>query len=315
MISERRALLIFNPRTGRYKARRPLQADSVCDYLRRHQIEVEPAATAGPGHAADLARRAIREGYTEVIVCGGDGTINEAVQGLAGSDLRLGIIARGTGNVLARELQLPLHSRQAMKVIAAGHTRGIYLGCAIDDATKAKRYFFLMAGIGLDASVVSQVRPGLKKRIGKAAFWYSGLRHLTGWEPIPFAVMVDGHRYDATFAAIGKSARYGGNLSVTPRARLDDPSFEICLVESRSRLRYLQLLSHVMRGGIPADKPGIRFLHATRARAEGTVGVQVDGELIGQLPMSFEIARHSLEVIVSSTPPSSSPARRPSARP
>ena len=155
-----------------------------------------------------------------------------------------------------------------------------------------------MAGIGLDASVVSRVHPGLKKRIGKAAFWYSGLSQLADWQPIPFEIEVDGKSYEATFAVIGKAAGYGGELAVTPRARIDHPEFEICVIESRSRLRYLRLLSYVMRGGIPANKRGIRFLRATRAQARGNTAVQVDGELIGNLPMTFEIAPQTIEVFV-----------------
>jgi diacylglycerol kinase family enzyme len=191
-----------------------------------------------------------------------------------------------------------LTARAASEVIARGRTRKLHLGCAIDDATGAKRYFFLMAGIGLDAEVVKRVRPGLKKRIGKAAFWYSGLGHLADWEPVPFEIKIDGKTHPATFASIGKASRYGGDLSVTPRARIDCPEFEICLVDSRSRLRYLGLLSQAMRGGMKSDKSGIRFLHATRAQAFGNTAVQVDGELIGQLPMTFEIAPQTMAVIV-----------------
>lgn len=295
---QRKAILIFNPKTGRYGARRPAQLESLCDYLRVHDVAVEQVSTKGPGDATKIAARAAVDGFNEVVVCGGDGTINEVLQGIIGTKLRLAILPRGTGNVLAGELQLPLNARGAMEVIARGRTRKLHLGCAIDEATGAKRYFFLMAGIGLDAEVVKRVHPGLKKRIGKAAFWYSGLGHLADWEPVPFEIKVGDETFSATFATIGKAARYGGDLCVTPRARIDRPEFEICLVDSRSRLHYLRLLSQAMRGGMRADKRGIRFLHATRAQAFGNTAVQVDGELIGKLPMTFEIAPQSIEVIV-----------------
>ena len=296
-MSQRKAILISNPKTGRYAAHRSLQLDALCDYLRTHGVEVEQVSTTGPGDATRIAARAVSSGVREVIVSGGDGTINEALQGLIGSDARLAILPLGTANVLARDLKLPLNSEQAIEVIARGHTRRVHVGCAIDEAKGTKRYFFLMAGIGLDASVVQRVRPGLKKRFGKGAFWYSGLSHLIDWKPIPFEIEINSHTYTATFATIGKAASYGGELSVTPRARLDQPDFEICLVESRSRLRYLRLLAYAMRGGAPADTRGFRFLRATRARAVGTTAVQVDGELIGDLPMRFEIAAQSIDVI------------------
>src|SRR3982750_3664294 len=260
-MDQRRAVLISNPRTGRYGSRRPPQIAAVRDFLRAHNIAVEVKMTTGPGDANCIAATASANGISEIIVSGGDGTINEAVQGLVGTSARLGILPTGTGNVLARELKIPLNMKQAAAVIARGRTRMIYPGCIVDDRN-TPRYFLLMAGIGLDASVIQRVHPGLKKRIGKAAFWYSGLSRIAEWQPVPFEIEIDGETYDATFAVIGKAAGYGGQLAVTPRARIDQPEFEICVIESRSRLRYLRLLSYAMRGGIPAHARGIRFLHA-----------------------------------------------------
>jgi diacylglycerol kinase (ATP) len=296
MMNQRKAILISNPKTGRYGARRRPQLEAVCDYLRQQNVEVELVTTKGPADATKLAAEAASNGFTEVIVSGGDGTINEALQGMIGTNAKLGILPTGTGNVLARELKLPLDAEKSAAVIARGRTRAIYPGCVIDEHDESRRYFLLMAGIGLDATVIKRVHPGLKKRLGKAAFWYSGLSQLAGWQPIPFEIEIDGQTYEATFAVIGKAAGYGGELSVTPRARIDQPEFEICVIESRSRLRYLRLLSYAMRGGIPANKNGIRFFHATQARAKGKTAVQIDGELLGNLPMRFEIAPHTIDV-------------------
>jgi YegS/Rv2252/BmrU family lipid kinase len=294
----RKAILISNPKTGRYGTRRRPNLETVCRHLRDHDLDVEIITTKAAGDATRIAKEAAAEGYDDIIVSGGDGTINEVLQGMIGSKTRMGILPTGTGNVLARELKLPLNTNQAAEVIARGRTRTIYPGCVIDGRDQTKRYFLLMAGIGLDATVIKRVHPGLKKRIGKAAFWYSGLSELAGWQPIPFEIEIDNKKYEATFAVIGKAAGYGGELSVTPRARIDQPEFEICVIESKSRLRYLRLLSHVMRAGIPPNKTGIRFFHATRAQARGNTAVQIDGELLGDLPMSFEIAPHTIEVFV-----------------
>jgi len=254
--------------------------------------------TSGPGDAAQIAARAARNGSADVIVAGGDGTINEVIQGLVGTDARLGILPRGTANVLARELGLPLDDERAVAVAAQGKSRQIYLGLAINETTDEKRHFVLMAGLGLDASVVRRVQPSLKKRIGKGAFWISGLSHLADWNPIPFTLEIDGKKYTSTFAAIGKAARYGGDLAITPGARLDQREFEICIIETMSRVRYLHLLSYALRNGMPRDKPEVRFVNANSVKAYGDAAVQIDGELLGELPMRFEIAPHSLEVIV-----------------
>lgn len=295
-MSNRRATLISNPKTGRYTSRRRSIQD-VAASLESLGLAVDLQFTSGPGDATEIAARAAREG-TEVIVAGGDGTINEAIQGLAGTDARLAIIPRGTGNVLARELQLPLDEEGAIAVVAQGNVRKIYLGLVIDEKTNERRHFVLMAGIGLDASVVGRVDPTLKKRIGRGAFWVSGLSHLANWNPQPFTLEINGEEYSATFAAIGKAARYGGDLAITPGARLDEREFEVCMIQTTSRTRYLKLLTDAMRKGMPRDKPEVQFVKAVDVKAYGDAQVQIDGELIGALPMRFEIAPHSLEVIV-----------------
>jgi diacylglycerol kinase (ATP) len=297
-VSIRRATLISNPKTGRYGARRLRPIQDVASQLRSLGLEVDLKLTAGPGEATEIAARAASNGSSDVIVAGGDGTINEAIQGMAGSKARLAIIPRGTANVLARELNLPLNDEQATAVAARGNSRRIHLGLAIDHTTGARRHFVLMAGIGLDASVVRRVQPRLKKRIGKGAFWLSGLSHLADWKPSPFTLEIEGRSYQGTFAAIGKASRYGGDLSITPGARLEEPAFEICIIETESRFSYLRLLGYTLRGGMPKDRPGVCFVKAARVEAKGDAPVQVDGELIGTLPMRFEIASESLEVIV-----------------
>ena len=293
----RKATLISNPKTGRYASRRAPIPELV-SRLESLGLIVDLQLTRGPGDAAQIASRVAHNGTSDVIVAGGDGTINEAIQGMAGTNARLGIIPRGTANVLARELGLPLDDEQALQIAAQGKTREIYLGLAIDETTNERRHFVLMAGIGLDASVVRRVQPSLKKRIGKGAFWISGLSHLANWNPKPFTLEIDDQKYTATFAAIGKAARYGGDLSITPGARLDQREFEVCIINTMSRLRYLHLLSYAMREGMPRDTPEVQFVKATSVKAYGDAQVQVDGELLGHLPMRFEIAPHSLNIIV-----------------
>lgn len=297
-MSIRKVTLISNPKTGRYAARRLRPIPELASQMESFGIKVDLQLTQGPGDATAIAARAARNGSADIVVAGGDGTINEALQGLAGTSARLAIIPRGTANVLARELGLPLDNQQAAAIAAQGKARRIYLGLAINETTGESRHFVLMAGIGLDASVVRRVQPSLKKRIGKGAFWISGLSHLANWDPRPFNLELEGQEYSATFAAIGKAARYGGDLAITPGARLDQPEFEICIIQTTGRLRYLRLLSQAMRNGMPRDTNEVRFVKTACVRAYGEAPVQVDGELIGHLPMRFEIAPHSLEIIV-----------------
>jgi YegS/Rv2252/BmrU family lipid kinase len=298
MMKRREAVLISNPNAGRGGERREREIAYFCESLRSRGVDVEVLNTRGPNDATRLAASVARDGARDVIVSGGDGTINEVLQGLVGTGARLAVWPRGTANVLARELKLPFEAERAAEVIARGQSKPVYVGCATMEQTGAQRYFFLMAGIGLDASIVSHVRPRLKRRVGEAAFWYAGFGHLARWQPVFFNVEVDGQTLRSTFATIGKAAHYGGNLAITPRAQLDKPEFEVCIVASKSRLRFLYLLSHAMRReGVAENSRGVQFIRTTRARVVGDVLVQIDGELTGQLPMTFEIAQSSIEII------------------
>ncbi len=290
-------VLISNPRAGRGGVRRAIEVARFCGAMKARGVLIEVLNTTQPGEATHLAARAAERDGATVIVSGGDGTINEALQGLAGKNARLAIWPRGTANVLAHEIAMPTDFEKAAEIIARGKTKRVYTGCAILEETGERRYFLLMAGIGLDASVVEGTRPGLKRRFGKAAFWYAGLEHVLSWKPVNFNLEVEGETFPATFAAIGNGSRYGGGLRVTPRARLDQPEFEICIINSRSRLRYLRLIPAILRGDITDQPPDLRFIRATRARVTGKVAVQVDGELIGKPPMTFEIVPDPIELI------------------
>jgi diacylglycerol kinase (ATP) len=298
-MSKAKSLVIANPMTGRYGSRMSPSIESACELLKSHGVDVELVTTKAPGDAARIAAEAATAGVHQVIAAGGDGTINEAVQGLVGSKTRLAILPRGTANVLARELGIPFDARSAIEVIARAKTRQVHVGIATSETDQTQRYFLLMAGIGLDADVVRKVRPALKRRLGKGAFWVTGLSQLANWHPEIFKMEVDGQTYDATFVNVGNAPSYGGDLAITPGASLDQAEFEICIIQTANRFRYLGLLSAAMRrSGLQPNRKGVCFVRATRARATGNVPVQVDGEVIGLLPMTFEIAPHSLEIVV-----------------
>ena len=295
----RKVLLIANPNAGRGNPDQRRQAiERFVELLKQRNVDVVTRLTSGPNDATRIAREAAQSGWQDVIASGGDGTINEVLQGLIGSTSRLSIWPRGTANVVARELNLPRPLDRLADVIAAETFRRVHVGCATAEGNPHGRYFLLMAGVGADAAVVERVRPFLKKRIGEAAFWYSGIETLVKWKPPSFVVEVERRQYTATFAAIGKAPHYGGKLAVTPRARMDQPDFEVCLIHSTERLRYLRHLSRVAFGGIPQDTRDVTFLRATTVHISGeNVQAQVDGELIGFVPMTFTIAPHTIELI------------------
>src|SRR5262249_44738806 len=160
----RHAVLIANPEAGRGSvAQRQEAIQRFCRLLRARKIDVDVWTTAGPNDATRLAAEAARQGFQDVIVSGGDGTINEALQGLIGTDVRLAIWPRGTANVVGRELRMPTQLERLVDTIDAAPTMRIHAGCATIEHTGERRYFLLMAGIGVDAVIVDRVRPALKR--------------------------------------------------------------------------------------------------------------------------------------------------------
>jgi diacylglycerol kinase family enzyme len=186
-----------------------------------------------------------------------------------------------------------------MRVVTLGQPKQITVGQANG------RYFFLMAGIGLDASIIQHLNPKLKRIGGELAFWVSGLKHLKIWKAPVFTLRVNGDEFQATFAALANAPKYGGGLQVAPEARLDTDWLDVCAMTTRSPLRYL--IVHLPFGfvGRHIRQKGVIYVRAAEARAESSdeVWVQVDGELLGRLPMTFRSIPRAIQVIV---PPASS---------
>src|SRR5262245_39996546 len=147
----RSAILIANPKAGQANAKsRQEGIQRFCGLLKTRGVDIEVRNTAGPNDATRLAAQAACEGAREVIVSGGDGTINEALQGLVGTNVRLAIWPRGTANVLGLELHLPRKVELLVEVIASGNVLRAHVGCVTIEKTGEQRYFLLMAGIGID---------------------------------------------------------------------------------------------------------------------------------------------------------------------
>ena len=288
----RSAVLIYNPHAGRPRDRRHA-ASRMVDALRRRGVHAEARATTAAGDAERLSRDALAAGVETVIVHGGDGTGNEALQPLVGGTTALAVWPGGTANVLAQELGLPREVEPVADMIASGRTRQVSVGQA------GQRYFLVMAGVGMDAAVVRAVNPALKRLAGQGAFWIAWVQHLVRWRPQAFVVDVDGQSHTATFAVLANAPAYGGGLRIAPHASLDSDCLDLCLFAWTDRHRFVRHL-RASRGGGHLGLPGVSYLQARRATvsAPGSVWVQTDGELLGELPMTFECVPAALSVIV-----------------
>jgi YegS/Rv2252/BmrU family lipid kinase len=293
-----RVSLIYNPTAGALR-RDPKKIERLMNALGEERISVAPQATTHAGHAMQLARQAVEDGAEVVIVCGGDGTINEAAQSLVGAETALAAWPCGTANVLARELRLPCDEKALSKLIAGGSACTISVGRAVKPETGWHRYFLLMAGIGLDATIVDGVDLGLKRLTGIGAYLASGLRYLARLPLTPFSIDFNGQRHESTFTVISNAASYAVWFTLAPGARLDDDQLDVCVFNSRSRLAYLTYAFLSMASGRHTRSSNVIYQPAREVRANSNDAalVQLDGDVVGTLPMSFEIVPQALRII------------------
>jgi diacylglycerol kinase (ATP) len=292
----RDAVLIVNPLAG--GGRFVPQLDEARRIFRNAGIETELQQTTAPGEAATLARRAVEQSRQLVIVCGGDGTVNEAVNGLACSQVPLAVLPAGTANVLAKELSLPWNLPSAAKRLARAPCHRIALGLAIPEPSSgAPRYFLSLAGAGPDGALVSAVRPEIKLRTGILAYWQEGLRQLIRYDFPRFRVTMPDRAIDATLVIVGRTKHYGGPFKITTEADLLRPEFELALVTTRSPWRYFAYLPMLWAGQLRRARY-VQFCKATSLHCAAIdsppVLIQVDGEPAGKLPADFRIVPDAL---------------------
>jgi YegS/Rv2252/BmrU family lipid kinase len=296
-MAQRKIALIYNPRAGALHGD-PARVTRLVDALAARGIIADVRATAAAGDATRLAHEAVNEGAETLIVCGGDGTINEAAQPLVGSETALAVWPCGTANVLAKEMRPPRSADALATRIAERQTRTISVGRAVSTEGDWQRYFLLMAGVGLDATVIQAVNPEFKKRWGIGAYWVAGFRTLAAWPLTPFELDFNGERYDGTFAIIANAANYASIFTIAPRARMEDEHLDVCLFNSRSRLTYLGYAALAVTGSHTLS-PQVVYRQTREAVGTSPVPtpVQLDGELVGHLPMRFESVARALSII------------------
>lgn len=291
------AALIYNPQAGglRWGGRRHLTR--AVELLEAHGIRVTLIETTGPGSASDLAREQTTAGRDLIIVSGGDGTINEVINGMANSRIPLAVLPAGTANVLAKELGLPWNCWLAAEYIPRGIVRHIALGRA------GERYFIAVAGAGADANIVYHLLRGSRPHWGILSYWLEAFRQLFLYDFREFKITVKGEHLSGTLLVVSRTKHYGGPIQITRRADLFRDEFEVCVFPRRFRGYYLAYFLAQFIGKLEQFRE-VRFLRTRRVRAEpgrGSIHVQVDGELAGRLPLEFEIVPDALSLLVPPT--------------
>ena len=288
-------VLISNPTAKRASDRKIAQASR---YLMSKGYKVEVLFTEKKGNAESLAREAIRELPSLIIAAGGDGTFNEVINGIAGSEIPMAIFPLGTTNVLAKEIGIPEDVKGAMEIAVTGTTKTISLGkiAITRPSSLVSRYFVLMAGIGFDGEAVFGINETFKKISGKGAYIYSGLKVLSGFNPRELTFDIDGKTYSGYSAIISKTAKYGGDFKITPDARLTDPTLYICLFKGKKRLDVLRYVFGIATGSHLRFKD-VEYLKAKRIKIDGNAHIQIDGDYFGMTPAKIEVAPNTLRLI------------------
>jgi len=302
-----KAYLIFNPAAGQRDLRVELQ--NAIDYLEGRGWRITTHETRARGDATTCAREAVAAGSDVALVAGGDGTVNEAVNGLAGSDVALAVLPHGTGNVWAAEIGLvpiptPLHKPDllaAARALADGQIRTIDLGRAGD------HYFLLWTGIGIDAEITARVeveQKAVKRRLGALTYVVSALPIAWSWVGTRATITIDGREVQGRvlLVLVSNAQLYAGMLRVAANARLDDGLLDVCIFRGHGLLRTVRHLISVLVGQHLRD-PEVEYHRARHVTigAADPLRVQADGDPLGITPIEITVVPCALKVLVPRT--------------
>ena len=289
-------ILIGNPAA---RAASLKKFESASFFLREKGFDTKILLTEKSNDATRLAGEAVREKPYAIIAAGGDGTINEVINGMVGSAIPLAILPLGTTNVLAKELGIPEYVTKAMETAVSRKPRTVSLGrieLDPDMDSSASRYFCLMAGIGFDGEAVYGLNAAVKKKSGKAAYIFSGIKNLLHYAPNQLFYNIDGKEYTGFSSITGKAGKYGGNFKITPDADLSEPFLYTCIFHGNRRRDLLRYVFKIVTGGLFGEKD-VTYLKSTSIEVLGTAHIQIDGDYLGVTPARISVARDALKII------------------
>ncbi|MFQ6015717.1 MAG: diacylglycerol/lipid kinase family protein [Anaerolineae bacterium] len=295
--------MIFNPVAGQRDIRRDLQ--QAMAYLRGQDWQLDLRETRERGEGVGYAEEARELGYEVVVAAGGDGTINEVVNGLAGTRVAVGVLPVGTGNVWALEMGIPTwtplrrqHLIEAAKILIDGQVRTVDLGLVND------RYFLLWVGVGLDAEITREVeieQQDMKRRLGSFAYGIAAVVVALSFVGTRATIVIDGRelRQWVLLVLVSNTQLYAKMFRVAAGARLDDGLLDLCLFRGQGILSTLRHVVSVVTQQQIQD-PEAEFYQAKRVsiRTAKPLPVQVDGEPMGTTPLDIKVIPQALRVIV-----------------
>src|SRR6266699_1723051 len=283
--------VILNPTAGNLETVRDWQ-ERVESIARRCPIRI----TSHPGEAEALARRAVEDGFARIVAAGGDGTVNQVANGLAGSNAALGLLPMGTVNVFAMELGLPSHNLELCWDIIGGENIRL-----VDLPSANGKYFVQLGGVGLDAQVVKETSLAFKRSFGPLSYLISAAQIAARQPPKLFIESESTSVDEASFVLIGNGRLYGGPFPFFKHAVIDDGLFDVVLFK---RLGYLEIIKYLQNVVFSSDisAPDIEYFQTEHLRVTSAqdVPLELDGELAGSCPVDFRIRKRALRVLAPS---------------
>ncbi len=292
--------MIYNPNAGTLR-RHPRRLSEAESELRAagHSVTLHP--TSGPGDATGIARKLVDSGAGLILAAGGDGTINEVLNGMVGSATPLAILPFGTANVLAMETGTGGNPVAAARALGSLEPVRIGVGCLTASGGSQPRHFLLMAGAGLDAHIVAHLDLDLKKKLGKGAYWIAGFSSLTRRLEELEVVTAEQGRLRCSFALASRVRNYGGDLEIALGASLLSNTIELMLFEGASPLRYLKYFAGVLARRA-SRLTGVHVIRSTGFELHPVNGhpvhIQLDGESCGTLPARVGLVRDAVTLMV-----------------
>jgi diacylglycerol kinase (ATP) len=288
----REIALLTNPTAG--KGRGSQVASRVLPRLREAGLVVRNLVGRDPDEARRLAEQCVADGVDSLVVVGGDGMVHVAVQALAGSATRLGLVPAGTGNDVARYLGLPRADPEtAAAVVAAGRER------VIDLARVGPTYFVTVLCAGFDA-VVTERANRMRWPRGQMRYNLATVAELSTFRPLPYVLDVDGEerRFDAMLVSVGNGPSYGGGLRITEGARIDDGLLDIVVIRPMSKVELVRTYPKLFKGTHVHHRDYRHYQGKRVTIAAPGVTAYADGERIATLPLTVEVAPAALKVLV-----------------
>ena len=312
----RKALLLYNPESGLRSTKRLVQIERAAATLRGAGVQAEMEPTKGPKMAGEQARAAVTYGFDTVIACGGDGTIHDVLQGLAGSpQIAMGVLPLGTANALANDLRIPRDAEAAARQLLSYNPRTISAGkieCRTGDY-REERYFTVMAGVGPDAELIYRLSAGMKQRFGVAAYVAQAAWLYLRYHYAPFQAqyrdLKTGQPRTETVAQVMavRIDDFGGPLRRLARgAKLENNSLRLILFKRAIRITYPAYLINALIG-LKYPVPGVDIVDADEVLCTAlpqqnarSIYSEADGELLGGLPIRMSIVPNAFTLLMKS---------------